>query len=471
MKSGQSLKWLKSLGVLLFAASLYSPSAYASVEEGYLPLRSMLEQSGARVTWEQSSQTAFFTLHNGASGSVTIGSSEYEFEGTTVKLNGRIQLKGDSTYVPPGLIELVLSRLSAGQSPEPVQPDKERPQLAIVTADGETDSVDSGDDAADDPAIWLHPDDPSKSRIIATNKGGGILVYDLLGKQVQSYELGKMNNIDVRYGFPLNGKKIDIAAATNRSANTIDVFAIVPETGELKSITSQPIQPAMKEVYGFSLYHSLKTDKFYALVLGKDGEFEQIELIPGTDGITGKRVREFKVSSQAEGIVADDEYAVIYLAEEDKAIWKVGAEPGSGSKPVASVDDVNSSHLTADIEGLTLYYAADGKGYLLASSQGSSTYAVYERQGSNRYLGSFAIKDGAIDGTSETDGIDVLGFGLGDAYPNGIFVAQDDENIDNGTAVNQNFKIVAWDKLAKSFKNPLLVDNGIDPRQLVNRRK
>lgn len=103
-----------------------------------------------------------------------------------------------------------------------------------------------------------------------------------------------------------------------------------------------------------------------------------------------------------------------------------------------------------DIEGLTLYYGADGNGYLIASSQGSDSYAIYDREGNNAYLTSFNIADGALtDGTSVTDGIDVLGFGLGEQFPYGIFIAQDDSNINNGKELNQNFKVVAQIKLLK----------------------
>ncbi|MNI25430.1 3-phytase precursor [compost metagenome] len=73
------------------------------------------------------------------------------------------------------------------------------------------------------------------------------------------------------------------------------------------------------------------------------------------------------------------------------------------------------------------------------------------------------------DGTSVTDGIDVLGFGLGDQFPYGIFIAQDDSNINNGKELNQNFKVVAWDQIAKGAKTPLLMDNKVDPRKLVDR--
>ncbi|KFN08716.1 3-phytase [Bacillus pseudomycoides] len=337
-----------------------------------------------------------------------------------------------------------------------------------MEAKEETDAVANAGDAADDPAIWVHPHDSEKSKIIGTNKEGGIAVYNLKGKQLHSYNFGKLNNVDVRYGFPIGGKKIDIAAASNRSTNTIDIFAINPKTGELENITGSPIQSSMKEVYGFSLYHSQKTGIFYALVVGKDGTFEQYELFDNGKGkIEGKKVRELKLSSQSEGIVADDEYGTIYIGEEDVAIWKFNAEPDGGNQPIAKVDGADGNHLTADIEGLTIYYGKNGTGYLIASSQGNNSYAVYDRKGNNEYIGNFAIVDGKnADGTSDTDGIDVMSFGLGEKYPNGIFLAQDGENMDHGKIVNQNFKMIDWKRIAKGFDSKLQIENNVDPRKL-----
>ncbi len=36
-------------------------------------------------------------------------------------------------------------------------------------------------------------------------------MYDLDGKQIHSFEFGKLNNVDLRYDFPFSGEKIDIA--------------------------------------------------------------------------------------------------------------------------------------------------------------------------------------------------------------------------------------------------------------------
>ncbi|MGR0120989.1 phytase [Bacillus halotolerans] len=343
-----------------------------------------------------------------------------------------------------------------------------------VTAKGETDPVASGDDAADDPSIWVDAKHPEKSKLITTNKKSGLVVYDLDGKQINSYEFGKLNNVDLRYDFLFNGKQIDIAAASNRTEgkNSIEVYAIDGAKGELKSITDpkHPISTDISEVYGFSLYHSQKTGAFYALVTGKQGEFEQYEIADNGKGyVTGKKVRQFKLHSQTEGLVADDEYGNLYIAEEDTAIWKFNAEPSGGSQGKV-IDLASGKHLTADIEGLTIYYAPDGKGYLIASSQGNNSYALYKRQGGNQYIANFEITDGEkIDGTSDTDGIDVLGFGLGPKYPYGIFVAQDGENIENGQAVNQNFKIVSWEQISQHLGEKTDLNKQVNPRKLKDR--
>jgi 3-phytase len=39
-------------------------------------------------------------------------------------------------------------------------------------------------DAADDPAIWVHPVDPALSLVLGTDKKGGLNVFDLEGKRL-----------------------------------------------------------------------------------------------------------------------------------------------------------------------------------------------------------------------------------------------------------------------------------------------
>jgi myo-inositol-hexaphosphate 3-phosphohydrolase len=106
-----------------------------------------------------------------------------------------------------------------------------------------------------------------------------------------------------------------------------------------------------------------------------------------------------------------------------------------------SADDATLWVNPADpAQTLTIAYGSDGKGYLIASSQGNSTYAIYRREGDNTYVKSFRIVAGNIDQVTDTDGIHVTTTNLGPQFPNGVFIAQDGVD-DKG---KQNFKLVPW---------------------------
>ena len=70
-----------------------------------------------------------------------------------------------------------------------------------VTPTVEADPVPPGGDA-DDAAIWVHPTDPANSTIIGTDKLGGLIVYDLAGREIQSLPDGDLNNVDLRPDSP-----------------------------------------------------------------------------------------------------------------------------------------------------------------------------------------------------------------------------------------------------------------------------
>jgi 3-phytase len=73
--------------------------------------------------------------------------------------------------------------------------------IITIPAEVQTEGVPSTGDAADDPAIWHNATQPSQSRILATDKQGGLQVNDLQGKTVQYLPVGRLNNVDVRHGF------------------------------------------------------------------------------------------------------------------------------------------------------------------------------------------------------------------------------------------------------------------------------
>ena len=54
--------------------------------------------------------------------------------------------------------------------------------VSLINASVETQPVATDGDAADDPAIWLHPSNPERSLVIGTNKQSGLTVYNLRGE-------------------------------------------------------------------------------------------------------------------------------------------------------------------------------------------------------------------------------------------------------------------------------------------------
>ena len=337
-----------------------------------------------------------------------------------------------------------------------------RAQTALVPATVETDPTPSGGDSADDAAIWIHPTDPGQSVVIGTDKDGGIAVYDLAGSELSYRPDGEINNVDLRYGFALGGELVDLVAASNDTTDTLAVYVVDPATRSLESVAAGGGIPTPIRPYGSCMYRSPVTGRFYAFVNSRGGVVEQWELLDAGGGlVSGSLVREFDVGSQTEGCVADDETARLYVGEEAVALWRYGAEPGDGETRVQVDTTEVGGHLVADVEGLALYTASEGAGYLIASSQGSDAYVLYEREGANAYVGTFQIVDGiAIDGTSGTDGIDVSNAALGPGFPSGVFVAQDGDNGDE----NQNYKLVPWQSIAAAYAPPLHIDPTFSPR-------
>ncbi|UJS04360.1 phytase [Cylindrospermopsis raciborskii] len=346
---------------------------------------------------------------------------------------------------------------------------------------------------ADDPAIYVNSQDPSKSIILTAVKNAGLRVYDLTGKLLQEINPGSIryNNIDLQYGFTLGGEKIDIAVASDRQNDKLVIFKINPQgTGGnyLENITDSsvttlfqglpfvaPYSSSSRSAYGITIYRSLATKDYYVFASRRQtGDVAQFKLIDKGNGKVGyERVREFTIpapsdstrSAQTEGMVADQEMGFVYIGQEDVGIWKFDAEP-NGSNVGKLVDKVKfegGQNLTDDAEGLTIYYGKNGTGYLLASSQGDNSFAVYTREGSNDFLGRFAVgSNGAIDSVQESDGADVINLPLGANFPMGLFVTQDGNNepakITDGENINSNFKLVPWENIANGFPTSLKID-------------
>jgi 3-phytase len=139
------------------------------------------------------------------------------------------------------------------------------------------------------------------------------------------------------------------------------------------------------------------------------------------------------------------------LGKEMAGVFKFDAEhEGSNSGKFINNSSEENPDIKYDIEGLAIYDSGNGAGYLIASSQGNYSYAVFERQGENIYLGSFRIVDGTVDGVEETDGIDVSNVPL-PGFPKGIFVVQDGYNYDGRKLKSQNYKYISWEDIEALF--------------------
>jgi len=316
----------------------------------------------------------------------------------------------------------------------------------------ETEPADSYGDAADDPAIWVDQRDPSRSVVIGTDKKLGLNVYDLKGKRLQVVPDGRMNNVDLREGFMLAGKPTIVVAATNRTTRSISLYRFDPATRRLTSIADGTLESGMSDPYGLCMYHSAKSGDYYVIANdSEDGKYRQWRLLDRNGKAGIELVREIAVGSQAEGCAADDELGQLYIAEEDVGLWVYAAEPDGGEDRTA-IDKTEGGNLTADVEGVAIYRAANGKGYVIASNQGEDNYAVYRREPPHEFVGKFHVVANealGIDGSSETDGLDVVSAPLDADYPAGLLVVQDGRNL--MPSQRQNFKYVSWQDVMQAL--------------------
>ncbi|KAA9131622.1 phytase [Marinihelvus fidelis] len=328
------------------------------------------------------------------------------------------------------------------------------PRVATVTATVETEVVASWGDAADDPAIWVNPNDPEASLVFGTDKKGGLHVYNLAGESLQFFAHGRINNVDLRDGFELDGKTVTLVTASNRTQSNISIYAIDPATATVTEIADGLQPTGLPDPYGMCMYRDAESGAFYVFVNGSgDGLTRQYELTETSKGkVSAKQVREIEVGGQAEGCVADDNTGTFYIAQEDYGLWKYSASADAGNER-SLIDSVEGEHMVADIEGISIWHGANGGGYIVASNQGENSYLLYRLEGEHDYVGKFhVVADPAsgIDGVSETDGLDVTSAPLGDTYPQGMLAVQDGRNI--APAERQNFKFVSWADIAEALE-------------------
>ncbi|MFH8569476.1 phytase [Streptomyces sp. NPDC017993] len=369
--------------------------------------------------------------------------------------------------------------------------------LPAVTPRAETpalfDDEAGGNANADDPAIWRNATDPGRSLVIATAKEGGLRVYDLDARQVQSLPAppapgpddapGRFNNVDLVSRLQLPSGRADIAVASDRGHDKLRIYRIDRDRpgGPLTDVTD-PAAPTVfstgqdeineqQTAYGLATWTDPATGRSYALVSRRNRtSIALLELTATPRGTVGYRtVRTLDLPSsfrlpngsswtpcaepgelpQVEGMTVDPAAGMLYAGQEDVGIWRIRADLTSRPQLLDQVREYGvpgvydeeteectagadpgygGSHLAADVEGLTVLTEADGDGYVLASSQGDNTFALYDREVADRneYEGGFRVSaSGTVDGSEECDGAAVLNAPLGRKYPHGLLVVQD----------------------------------------------
>lgn len=320
-------------------------------------------------------------------------------------------------------------------------------------------------DDPDDPAIWLHPTDPSRSLILGTNKAaapnGALVVFGLDGRVRQTIgPLDRPNNVDVEYGFQSGATRVDIAVFTERLQHRLRMFAISADPLELKDLAVNGI-PVLDgetgesaEPMGIALYRRPHDGHIFAIVSPKTGGSRdylwQYSLTTGADGnvraTLARRFGHFSGRGSAPGeigeieaIVVDDELGYVYYADERFGIHKWHADPDhkDASREIAVF---GTEGYQMDREGLAIYLGPNGTGYLVSTDQipGGSILRIYRRQGEpGRPHEHLPIRELPIS-ADDTDGIEVMSRAL-PGFARGLLVAM------NSGA--RNFLIYRWEDL------------------------
>jgi 3-phytase len=298
----------------------------------------------------------------------------------------------------------------------------------------------------DDPAIWVHPTDPSKSIVFGTDKEakGAIYAFDLEGKVLSNKTIRNIkrpNNVDVGYGFRINDSTTtDILVFTEREAQQIRIFSIPemqPIDGGGFKVFEDEENEENKLPMGVAIYTSPIDSSFYAIVGRKKGPLKgylhQYRLVAENAQIQATLVRkfgDFSGKKEIEAIAVDAEMGFVYYADEGHCIRKYYAEPSLGSEEIACF---GGAYFKADIEGIAIAKMANQEGYLLVSDQQKGQFNLFDRK-TNAFVKAVNLS------TIETDGCEVVSIPLNDTFNSGLFVAMNN---------NKNFYFYDLAKILK----------------------
>ncbi|WP_396152184.1 phytase [Flavobacterium sp.] len=338
----------------------------------------------------------------------------------------------------------VASLISCGDKLAPVREDAIKPIVVTQPLPHDTD----------DPAIWIHPADATKSLVVGTDKDtdGGLYLYDLNGKIIKkSIVLKRPNNVDIAYGIILGGKKMDIAVTTERETNKIRFFSLPDLTpidnGGIEVFAGETERDPM----GISLYTRPTDGAVFAIVgrkFGPSGTYLwQYQLSDSGGGnVQATVIRKFGNFSgkkEIEAIAVDNELGYVYCSDEQFGIRKYYADPAKNDNTELAVFGQND--FKSDHEGIAIYKKTATTGYILVSNQQANTLVVYAREGNNGNPNAYKMLAEIPTSTIECDGADATNINLGGNFTNGMFVA-----MSNG----MTFHFYDWNEIQKWIDKP-----------------
>jgi 3-phytase len=263
---------------------------------------------------------------------------------------------------------------------------------------------------------------------------------------------GRLNNVDLRGGFPTPWGERVLVAASDRGRMGAALYLMHPTTFELTPWGVVPLD--LTEPYGLCV--GRRGDDFLIFINSTDGQIRQVAVRAGPDGaIEARSERQFSVPTQPEGCVVDDARGRLYVGEEAAGIWRFDTA-ASGRAAGRLIESAPSDRLAPDVEGLTLLHEADGTSWLITSSQGDSAFAVYRADGPELvYRGRFSVHPArGVDAVTGTDGVAALGGQVG-PYASGLVVMQDDADTQgeapSSVRSQQNFKLVDWAEVRRAL--------------------
>lgn len=323
----------------------------------------------------------------------------------------------------------------------------------------------------DDPAVWVHPTDPSRSLILGTMKvaapAGAVVAFGMDGQIRQVISgIDRPNNIDVEYGLQLGGKRFDIAVVTERLARQLRIFRIEPTDGRLVDIGAVPVlqgQPGEAGApMGIALYRRPRDGATFAIVAPKEGPRQgylwQYRLADAGAGRVGatlvRRLGNFSATSirdenEIEAVAVDDALGYLYYSDEADGIHKWHADPDHADA-ARELAHFARTGFRGDREGIAIYALPDGTGYIVVTDQidEDSEYHLYPREGAagnpHDHSREIAVLRGGADAT---DGIEISSRPLGPGLPSGVLVA-----MNSGP---RNFLVFRWQDIAAAVKPEL----------------